>query len=108
MATLMSVTSRQYSPRTITLTPTIQARAAIRISLTRENWPAGAVGSLSIASPDGDELAAVGFTGGQATNKDGTPRTVQVLELRDLEAGQYTVKAVILQTLRTAVIVEGL
>lgn len=104
---LMSVPSRQYTPRTITLTPTIQARAAVRISLTRESWPVGDVGSITIISPDGDMLASVGFSGGAALNRDGTPRTVQVMELQDLEAGQYTVEVVIKQTLRTAATVEG-
>lgn len=108
MAVLVSVTSRQYTPRTITLTPSIQARAAIRISLTRENWPAGDVGSLAIISPEGDLLASVAFAGGAATNRDGSTRTVQVLELKDLSAGQYTAQAVIKQTLRTGVTVEGL
>ncbi|OUM01760.1 hypothetical protein [Variovorax sp. JS1663] len=108
MAVVLSVTSRQYSPRKISLAPSLPQRSTLRITLTRENWPPGDVGSITLISPDGDLLASASFQGGAATNRDGTPRTTQVLHLPDVPAGQCGVDVDILQTLRTAVIIERL
>jgi hypothetical protein len=114
MAVVLSVASRQYSPRTIALSPAIPAQAnvkRVRIALTRENWPVSDVVSIAVTYPNGDPLGSVGFAGGAALNRDGTPRTVSYFDIvgidgDDLTPGNYEVDIVISQTMKTAATVE--
>lgn len=108
---VLSVTSRQYTPRNISLTPNIPAGVKeITASLSRESWPAGDVVKIEFLSPDGQPMSSATFAGGVATQRNGVVRTADAFTVRgvdgaDIAPGVYTVNVTVLQTMRTAVTV---
>jgi len=124
MAVVLSIPSQQYTPRTITSTPNIPAGVKrLRIGLTREDWPPGPIGSITVTMPNGDGAGGITFEGGPLFTDAGGKRLSPVaipgvleiplaetyFEFRhtaDMPVGQYTFTATILQTMRTALTIE--
>ncbi len=117
MTVMQSIPSQQYTPQTLNFNPTLPAgTTTVRITLTRESWPAGDVGSLEIDFPNGTLARKTTFQGGTFTDFRGNAVTKQSLDLQGeyddsgvrqfLPAGQYPIKVSILQTLNTSVLVE--
>lgn len=130
MTVVMSIPSQQYTPRTIEQQRNIPASVKrLRFTMTREGWPAGPIGGLSVTMPDGSPGGGATFDGGPLFTDAGGKRlsTVAVpgvidipvavadfefswynpqTGILDLPAGQYTFTANILQTITTAFTVE--
>lgn len=115
MAVVLNVPQQSYTPRTVTLTPTIPAGTKrLSINCTRVAWPAGAVGSIEVTYPDGSPGPSATFEGGVHIGRDGQPAVNSGFSLEmaignqpvDLPAGQYSVRVVVLQTVTTAITVE--
>ncbi len=88
----------------------------LSVTLTREAWPEGPVGSINIKFPDGSFAGGTSFNGGQQLAFNGTVQQTSGLQINgqsnggvvaDLPSGQYAVALEVLQTLTTAVLVES-
>ncbi len=116
MAVIISIPSQQYTPRTFSPTFAVPAGTKkIVATLTRESWPVGPVGGVSVNFPDGTLAAGVTFDGGVQTARDGSTVTKSGVVIngqsvdgvvQDLPAGTYTVVVTISQTVTTSVLVE--
>lgn len=93
---------------------------AIKLTLTREAWPAGPCGSATLTFPDGS-TALVSFSGGDIPTRDGTgtlaassaiwypPKTTDEqgnVTVAPFPTGAYSMSFQVLQTLTTAVTLE--
>ncbi len=116
MTVMVSIPSQQYTPRTLNISPAIPAGTkTLLITLTREAWPVGAVGSIAIKFPDGSDAASVSFDGGDLVDSTRAVSTKSGLRIsgqkiggvvQDMPEGIYATTIVILQTLNTAVLAE--
>ncbi len=116
MAVVVSIPSQSYTPRTIGPTFAIPAGTKkINATLTRESWPDGPVGGISVHFPDGTLAAGVTFNGGVQTGVDGSVITKSGIQVngqrlngvvQDLPEGIWTAVVTIQQTVTTAVLVE--
>lgn len=108
MAVILNVVSAQYSVGSHDLPISVAANITqLMVTLTRESWPAGAIGSAKVTWSDGS-FGSASFVGGTRLDKFGQPRTferVSVSKPRGITDG--TVSVVVLQTLTTAVLVEA-
>jgi hypothetical protein len=115
---IVSIPSQQYTPRTLNLSPAIPAGTKrLVVTLTREAWPEGPVGSINVNFPDGTYAGGVTMDGGEhAPNRfTGAPSTTSGVKIignslngvaQDLPAGNYAVSVVLLQTITTSVLAE--
>lgn len=79
MAVLVTIPSRAYAPQTSTRRVTLPLGVeAVRISLSREAWPNGHVGTMRIRFSTGAEARA-NFPGGDVLNRSGTVALVSSL-----------------------------
>lgn len=110
MTVILNVAQQTYTPRTVTLTPTLSAnRREIRASFTRVGWPVGPCLRLTYTYPDGTPAGSVTFDGGNTLDRSG--QTLSHAGLRSsqdsfLPQGQYKVTVEVLQTITTAVTVQ--
>lgn len=120
MAVFLSRASQQYAargnPYTINATiPNGVTVNSIRVTLTREGWPVGAVGTVTLNFPDG-ATAGFGFDGGDIPIKGGggvLAASSCEFSRSDIDGnpiafpvGSYSLAYKVLQTARTAVTVE--
>lgn len=120
MAIFLSRASQQYAARVnpYTVNATIPAGVtvnSVKVTLTREAWPAGPVGTVLLTFPDGN-TAGFSFDGGDLPVKGGggiLAATTCEFSNEDSDgnpvpfpAGQYSMQFRVLQTTRTAVTVE--
>jgi len=120
MAVFLSRASQQYAARVnpYNVNATIPANAVVnrvKITLTREAWPAGPVGNVTLVFPDGS-TSGFGFDGGDIPIKGGggiLAASTCEFSRQDLDgnpvpypAGDYQLQFRVLQTARTAVTVE--
>lgn len=119
MAVFLQRASQVYAARQNPYTVSAQIAAgttvnAVRVRLTRENWPAGHVASITLTFPDG---ATCGFTvaGGEVLKRDGTVLAESSCEFSRLgpngeavpfPAGQYSLSFKVDQAAQTALTVE--
>lgn len=121
MTVIIQVPSRNYNPRTLNVATTVPVGTKkLQLTLTRESWPAGDCAVLTTTSPDGTKTWEDKIVGGNIVFQPpiGSPiqQTTSVVVIngdrnasgvqQDLAAGDYDVKIVILQSLRTAVLAE--
>lgn len=125
MAVVLSLASRQYTPRTIARSFSVPAGTMrLVLSLTREGWPAGHVGQIKLTLPDGRPGEECAFEGGDILSKDrqtvlaASHMVVEesaMLEQPDgprievpipIQVGTYRADIVINQTVTTAVRIE--
>jgi hypothetical protein len=116
MTVIVSVASKEYAPGPINLSLTIPANTKrVVMTLTRESWPSGPVGSISIKYPDGSDATSSTYVGGTLTGYTGQVVTKQSLSLdgpsidgvqQNLPQGQYPIAIDVLQTLTTSVLAE--
>jgi hypothetical protein len=116
VAVITSIPSQQYTPRTLNVNLNVPNNTKeLRVTLTREAWPVGPVGSISANYPGGAFAAATTFNGGVETDWNGNERTTQIMTLsgnningvpQNLPNGTYAISVVIAQTLTTSVLAE--
>ena len=115
MAIILSVPQQAYTPRVVTITPTIPVNTRkLSIHCTRVGWPVGPVGSIEVTYPDGSPGPICLFDGGVHIGPGGTIVDSSGFDIEmaignqplDLPNGQYTVKITVLQTITTAITVE--
>jgi hypothetical protein len=115
MTIFLSRASQQYAARVnpYTVSATIPAGVTVRsvkVTLTRESWPVGPVGTVVLVFPDGS-TSGFGFDGGDIPVKGGggilAATTCEFSREGDpFPTGQYSLQFRALQTVRTAVRVE--
>ena len=120
MTIVISRASQQYAARQnpYSANATVPAGATVnrvKVTLTRESWPAGPVGSVTLNFPDGT-TAGFSFNGGDIPNRDGTGTlAASSCEFSRQDSngiyvpfpvGSYSIDFKVLQTLTTAVTVE--
>lgn len=115
MAVFLSRASQQYAARgnPYVVNATIPAGVtvnSVKVTLTREAWPAGAVGEVLLTFPDGS-VSGFGFDGGDIPVKGGGATLAASScefsrEGDPFPTGQYSLAFKVLQTVRTAVTVE--
>ena len=115
MAIFLSRASQQYAARVnpYTVNATIPAGVTVnrvKVTLTREAWPAGPVGTVLLTFPDGN-TAGFSFDGGDLPVKGGggilAATTCEFSrEGEPFPTGQYSLQFRALQTVRTAVTIE--
>lgn len=107
MTILFSAASKRYNPQTVS--PSINVPAGLsrlKITLTRENWPVGPVGTVHITRPDGTSGGDASYSGGDWFQK-GVLQTTTDITIEEATQGVYTFDVVILQRINTAITIEG-
>lgn len=109
MAILASLPSTTYNPRTLNQGFSVpQGSTALKITLTRQAWPEGRVGSCRITWSNGD-FADVTLNGGAMIGRDGNEILQSFLSMSippGVSSG--TASVVVLQATTTAITVEAL
>jgi hypothetical protein len=120
MTIFLSRASQQYAarqnPYTVSATiPDGVTVNSVKVTLTRESWPVGPVGTVTLTFPDG-ATAGFGFDGGDIPIKGGGGTLAASsceFSRQDLDGnavpfpvGSYSLDFKVLQTVRTAVTVE--
>jgi hypothetical protein len=115
MAVFLSRASQQYAarvnPYVVNATiPSGVVVSRVKITLTRESWPVGPVGSVLLVFPDGT-TSGFGFDGGDIPIKGGggvlaASSCEFSREGEPFPTGPYSLQFKVLQTVRTAVTVE--
>lgn len=125
MAVFLSRASQQYAARVnpYVVNATIPQNVTVnrvKVTLTRENWPDGPIGQVTLTFPDGS-TSGFTFDGGDLPVKGGggilgasscefsrgylDEQTGEMVEV-PFPSGQYSLSFKVLQTARTAVTVE--
>ena len=111
MTVLASVSQQTYTPRTIDTNITVPAgQNEIRAKFTKVAWPEGQVGSLEVFHPDGHSDGVIGLWGGAGLARDGSATVTAGMRTGDdtfFAAGTYKVRAIVMQTVTTAITVES-
>jgi hypothetical protein len=120
MAVFLSRASQQYAARVnpYVVNATIPDGVivnSVKVTLTRESWPVGPVGTATLTFPDG-ATAGFGFDGGDIPNKGGVGTLAASsceFSREDIDGnpipfpvGIYSLDFRVLQSVRTAVTVE--
>lgn len=115
MAVFLSRASQQYAARVnpYVVNATIPAGVvvnSVKVTLTRESWPEGPVGTVLLTFPDGS-ASGFGFDGGDIPVKGGggvlaASSCEFSREGNPFPTGQYSLQFKVLRTVRTAVTVE--
>jgi hypothetical protein len=107
---LRSLPEAVITPRTIDLSFNhTQGFVRFVFSFTRVAWPAGPVGSIELTKPDGSLGGACSFSGGVVLDRQGLVllSSSLTIEANPLPLGTWGVQVIILQTVTTAVMIEG-
>lgn len=112
MTVLASLASQSFAPQTRTVPFSVNpALTRFRVTLTRPTWPEGTCVRVSVQWDDGSDPGAFASSGGVVRDKTGTP-TGGTQDLtwecsKPPGRGSGTLSIEVLQTLTTAVLVEG-
>lgn len=111
MAVSRSIPLQTYTPQTVATDFTIPASTQrITARFTCVGWPSGPCLELRLTQPDGAHGGGAIFHGG-VIGKDGLPLTSASIsqELgpsKSWQQGKWTVEAIVIQTLSTAITIE--